>query len=100
MTSVLGGRGTVITGLSVGEGGRGGREGKEEGEGGRGGRKGREEGWKGEKGKGMEKVRREGRGERRVIKEIQVYVHVHVCTNRKCTCKICKTVSQVVASMN
>ena len=57
MTSVLGGRGTVITGLSVGEGGRGGREGKEEG-------------WK-----GMEKVRREGRGERRVTKEIQVYMY-------------------------
>ena len=60
MTAVLGGRDAVITGLSVGEGGRGRREGKEEG-------------WKGEKGKGMERVRREGRGERRVIKEIQVY---------------------------
>ena len=60
MTSVLGGRGTVITGLSVGEGGRGVRGGRKKG--------GRKKG-----GKEMERVRREGRGERRVIKEIKVY---------------------------
>ena len=81
MTSVLGGRGTVITGLSVGEGGRGGRKGREEGE----GRK--------VEGNGESEEGREGRKKSNQR-------DTSVCTNRKCTCKIRKTVSQVVASMN
>ena len=86
MTSVLGGRGTVITGLSVGEGGRGGRKGREGGEGRR--VEGRERKRNGESEEG-----REGR-------EKSNQRDTSVCTNRKCICKIRKTVSQVVASMN
>ena len=59
MTSVLGGRDAVITGLSVEEGGEGGEGGREEGRKG-----GREEGREG----GTEEGRKGGRE-----KEIQVY---------------------------